>query len=78
MDIRLELLSNEISELICKKLDTLVVDADKITQTNAIKALSEIQNILKNSDLSDFYKVDCITCVFEKYKLDFGDCHDFI
>ena len=57
MDIKLELLKNEISEIVAERLDTLNIDADKIADTAAIAALSEIQKIMK-SNLSDFDAVE--------------------
>ena len=39
--------------------------------------LVEIQNIIKNDKYSDFEIVEKIVCVFEKFKIDFGGCHDF-
>lgn len=76
MDIKLELLKNEISELIAGRLDTLNIDADKIADTAAIYALSEIQKIMK-SNLSDFDAVEKIVLIFEKYNLSCGGRHDF-
>lgn len=76
MDIKLELLKNEISELIAGRLDTLNIDADKIADTAAIAALSEIQKIMK-SNLSDFDAVEKIVLIFEKYNLSCGGRHDF-
>ena len=48
MNIKLELLKNEISDLIISRLDTLDVDADKITDTTPINALSEITCVIQN------------------------------
>ena len=76
MDIKLELLKNEISELVAGRLDTLNIDADKIADTAAIAALSEIQKIMK-SNLSDFDAVEKIVLIFEKYNLSCGGRHDF-
>lgn len=76
MDIKLELLKNEISELVAGRLDTLNIDADKIADTVAISALSEIQTIIK-SNLSDFDAVEKIVLIFEKYNLSCGGRHDF-
>ena len=76
MDIKLELLKDSIHDIIDSRLTDIVVNADEIADTTAIKVLSEIQNILV-SDLDDFEIVEQIVCVFEKYKLDFGQYHDF-
>lgn len=43
MNIKLELISNAITDLVMQKLDVINIDADKIADTTAINALSEIQ-----------------------------------
>lgn len=75
MNIKLELLKNEISELVINSLSELNLNAYKIADTTAISALSEIHKILKMHK-SDFEIVEEIVCVFEKYNLDYGECHD--
>ena len=76
MNIKLELLKESIHDIIDSRLADIVINADEIADTTAIKALSEIQNILA-SDLDDFEIVEKIVCVFEKYNLNAGGCHDF-
>ena len=39
--------------------------------------LSEIQKVIKNEAYSDFEAIEEIVCIFEKYDIDFGNCHDF-
>lgn len=75
MKIKTELLSKEITNCIINNLEN--IDADKIADTTAICALSEIKNILKNPRLSDFEAIEEIVCVFERYNIDFGSRHDF-
>ena len=77
MNIKLELLRGEIHDIIDSRLEELNIDINKIAQTTAIKALSEIQEIISNQELSDFYALEEIVCVFEKYHLSFGGRHDF-
>ncbi len=77
MNIKLELISKAITELICNKVYELELDINKIAQTTSILVLEEIKNTLKNDDFSDFEKVEEIVCIFEKYELDCGNCHDF-
>ena len=77
MNIKLELLKGTIHDIINSRLDDFEIDADEITDTTAIKALSEIQQIISNDDYDDFGAVERIICVFEKYHLDFGGRHDF-
>ena len=76
MNIKLELLKDSIHDIIDNRLADIAINADEIADTTAIKALSEIQNILA-SDLDDFETVEQIVCVFEKYNLNAGGCHDF-
>ena len=76
MNIKLELLKGSIHDIIDSRLADIVINADEIADTTAIKALSEIQNILA-SDLDDFEIVEQIVFVFEKYNLNAGGCHDF-
>ena len=76
MDIKLELLKDSIHDIIDRRLSDIVINADEIADTTAIKALAEIQNILA-SDLEDFEIVEKIVCIFEKYNLNIGGCHDF-
>ena len=77
MEIKTELLKKYISDSINNQIIDLEINADEITDTVAIKILSEIQETLKNNDYSDFEIVERIVCIFEKYKIDFGNCHDF-
>ena len=77
MDIRLELLSGNIAEKVCRNLDQISINVDSIIESNAVKMLSEIQTILGKDELSDFCAIEEIVCVFEKYNVDFGGRHDF-
>ena len=77
MDIKLELLSNAISELVMQRLDTISIDADRIADTVAIAMLSEIQKIIQNDEISDFDAIENIVVLFEKYGVDAGVRHDF-
>ena len=77
MQIKIELLKNAIFDAIGEKLQYLELDADKIADTTATKALSEIKDIISDDKKSDFDVVEEIVCVFEKYNLDIGGRHDF-
>ena len=77
MEIKLDLLKKYICDTIDNQLCDFEIDADKIADTTAIKALSEIQSIISDHSNSDFDAVEKIVCVFEKYHLDFGERHDF-
>ena len=77
MKIKVELLKTHISDCINSRIEDFEIDADDIANTVAIKILAEIQEIIKNDSYSDFERIEEIVCVFEKYKIDFGNCHDF-
>jgi len=77
MKIKTELLKAYISDYVKQRIDDFEIDADEITNTVAIKMLSEIQAILQKEENPDFEIVEQIVCVFEKYNIDFGGCHDF-
>lgn len=77
MTIKTELLKGFISDYINNQIEDFDIDADKITNTIAIKILSEIQKIIKDCNYSDFEIVEKIVCIFEKHNIDFGSCHDF-
>ena len=53
------------------------IDADEIADTEAIKALSEIQSIICDDENTDFDAVERIVNIFERYKLDTGGRHDY-
>lgn len=77
MHLKLELLQNAIFDAISEKLSYMEIDTDKIADTTAIKALSEIKDIINDDKKSDFDAVEEIVCVFEKYHIDIGGRHDF-
>ena len=77
MEIKLQLLRAYVSDLINDRLDDMVIEANEIANTVAIQALSEIQEIIQNEEYSDFDAVEKIVCVFEKYNISAGGCHDF-
>lgn len=77
MKIKVELLKTHISDFINSRIEDFEIDADDIANTVAIKILAEIQEIIKNDSYSDFERIEEMVCVFEMYKIDFGNCHDF-
>ena len=77
MNIKTELLKRHITDYINTQIKDFEIDADEIADTTAIKTLAEIQDILRNDNYSDFEIVERIVCVFEKFKIDWGSCHDF-
>ena len=77
MIIKLELIKEQLCETITENLACLEINADEIADTTAIKALSEIQQILSDTNKSDFDAIENIISVFEKHGLDYGNSHDF-
>lgn len=77
MNIKLELLKRNIVDFIDNHLQDFEINACEIADTAAINVLSEIQNIIRNENYSDFDAIEEIICVFKKYRIDFGSRHDF-
>ncbi len=76
-NIKTELLKAYIADYINQNIEDFEIDANTIANTTAIKILAQIQKILSNEHYTDFEIVEEIVCLFEKYKLNFGGCHDF-
>ena len=77
MHIKLELLKAEIADHVINCMGGLDIDADKIADTTAINALSEIQTVIQKDNISDFDAVEEIVNIFEKYNISAGTRHDF-
>ena len=77
MNIKLELLRNHISDYLKYNIEDLEIDASQIADSTAVRMLSEIQNVIKNDNYSDFDAMEEIVCIFEKYNIDYGFRHDF-
>ena len=77
MTIKTELIKSYISDFICNNINDFGIDADRIADTKATEALAEIQQVLHQNELDDFEMIEEIVCIFEKYNLDAGVCHDF-
>jgi hypothetical protein len=81
MNLKLELLQNVLFQAVREGLNYAEmsgeINADKIADTTAIKALSEIKEIIHDEEKEDFDVVEEIVCVFEKYNIDIGGRHDF-
>lgn len=79
MRIKTELFANAVRDCLVSQLPYMDIDIDEIANTTAIKVLSEIQEVLMNSEIgeSDFDIVEKIVCIFEKYNLNGGVVHDF-
>lgn len=77
LDFREELLIRYITEFVKNSIDTMNIDVNEVACNTAVMALSEIQKVLKNYETDDFEKIEEIVCIFEKYNLNAGVCHDF-
>lgn len=77
MDIKIELLKAYISDYINHRIEDFEINANEIADTNTIKILAEIQEIIKNENLSDFEIVEKISNIFLENNIDCGNCHDW-
>ena len=77
MNIKFELIANEICEPVIKNIEKIDIDINSIAQTTAISALAEIQECIKNNEISDFEVVEKIVLIFDKYHISSGERHDF-
>ena len=77
MDLKLELLTDSLAELISQSLLMNEIDANSILDTKAIKILDEIKTVICDDTLDDFYAIDAIVEIFIKNKIDIGGQHDF-
>ena len=75
-NVKLELLKDAVIDVITENIDFLGIDPDDIVDTKATKMLGEIQQVLVNKE-NDFEIVEDIVCIFEKYNVSAGTCHDF-
>lgn len=77
MDLKVDLLSNELMEMIKRYISETDVPYNQIANSTAIEILKKIQQVLVNHQLSDFEIVEKIVCIFEEYHIFCGGCHDF-
>lgn len=77
MNVKLELLRNHITDFVKYRIEDFEIDATQIADTTAIQMLAEIQKVIKDEKYSDFYAIEEIVCIFEKYNIDAGARHDF-
>lgn len=77
MNIKLELIKSYINDFINYRIEDFEINASQIADSVALQMLSEIQNIIRDENYSDFETIEEIVFIFEKYKIDFGSRHDF-
>ena len=78
MDLRDELVCQDIGRHLIEYFKVIKIDYDKIVQTNALNALEEIKRIIHNDTPDDFMMVDKIVDVFIKYNIDSGGCVSYL
>ncbi len=77
MDIKLELFAGVIADAICDNIEYMYVNTDEVNGRACI-ILAEIQRAIQNEEIEDdFYVVEEIVRIFEKYNIDAGFRHDF-
>lgn len=77
MNIKLELLKRYIADYVNNKIADFEIDENSIADSVAISLVDEIQNIIRNEELSDFDAIDEIVSLFNQYEIDCGFRHDF-
>lgn len=78
MGIKLEIFAGAVSDAINTAINYIDIDVNEAVNTRAFSALSEIRDIIQNENIEDdFYVVEEIIRVFEKYNIDPGFRHDF-
>ena len=71
---KLYLLKTIIAEAIDENSE--VLGLDEVSNSTAVEMIKEIQQVLINKE-NDFEIVEDIVCIFEKYNISAGACHDF-
>ena len=74
----IELMNLEIESIMQKHMEDIILQSDSL----CANALKEIQQVIKAGNIvgdnkSDFEMIEDIVCIFEKYQLNTGGCHDF-
>ena len=77
MNIKLELIQNNITEMVAKLLEDNLVDYNTIADTNAILILNQIKKVISDDSLSDFDAIEEVVCILEDNNIDCGSRHDF-
>ena len=63
--------------MFCENIKYMYINTDEVN-SRATLILAEIQGVIQNEKIeSDFYVVEEIVCIFERYGLDAGFRHDF-
>ncbi|MBQ8526552.1 MAG: hypothetical protein IJ460_07550 [Clostridia bacterium] len=77
MDIRIELITNEIVEIVKNYIENTAIDFDALIESRSVAILKRICDVIRNEKLSDFEMVEEIVCILEEHNISCGSCHDF-
>ncbi len=77
MELAFSIIAEEIARILKENIMDIKLDAQKVLEIESFKIVKEIHNILTNNSHSDFEMIEEIVCVFEKYGIECGGCHDF-
>ena len=77
MEIAKQLICSKIGALMVDQIDIHQLDFEKIAQQQAVYILEQIQQVILQSDWTDFEQIDAIVDIFYANGLDVGGCHDF-
>ena len=67
-------IKDDLDDVLKKHLADVALTSDAL----ATKALKEIKQVLNQSEnKSDFDMIEEIVCIFEKYNINAGNCHNF-
>ena len=77
MTVKTDLLKKYITDYINNNIKDFEINESDIVNTIAINVLIEIQNIIRETEISDFEKIEKIVCLFEENMIDAGSCYDF-
>ena len=77
MDIRIELITNEIVEIVKNYIENTAIDFDALIESRSVAIQKRICDVIRNEKLSDFEMVEEIVCILEEHNISCGSCHDF-
>ena len=77
MEIAKQLICSKIGALMVDQIDIHQLDFEKIAQQQAVYILEQIQQVILQSDWTDFEQIDAIVDIFYANGLDVGGCPGF-
>lgn len=58
-------------------IEHITSDFNEILQSQFVQIVEEVQAVLQNEQMNDFYKVEEIVEIYEHHGISTGNCHDF-